>query len=368
MRAVKLLDKGLYPNAFCKILPDVFDQNPAYCMCQHVDTAGSKTALAYLYWRETGDLRVWQGIVQDALVMNIDDLACAGFVDKFIVTSNIARNKQHIPGEVLETIIHASDRFIEKLRQWGAYCAFGGGETADVGDVVRTIDIGYTVTARMPRFQVIENAIQPQDVIIGFASYGQSSYETEYNSGIGCNGLTSARHDLFKAEYRTLYPETYEPNLDPSVVYSGSYSVEDPVEGFDLNIGQLALSPTRTYLPLLRDVYRVHLPHIHGVIHCTGGGQTKCMRFINDLHVIKDNLLPVPPIFRLIQQVMPTPWREMFKTFNMGHRLEIYCPRVYADDIIAIAKDHQIEAQIVGRCVEGPNKLTIRHDGHEYVY
>lgn len=350
-QAIKHLDKGLYPNAFCKILPDLVAFDDAYCNVMHADTAGTKTSLAYIYWRETGDLSVWEGIAQDALVMNLDDMACVGCVDNIILSSTIGRNKNLIPGTVIETLIQATTDFLALMRDFDIHIALAGGETADVGDIVRTLDVGYTTFARMSRKDLIVNNIQAGAVIIGFSSFGQATYEKSYNGGMGSNGLTSARHDVFVKQYAKKYPESFDPNTHESVVYVGSKRVTDTIQINDtaIPIGKLVLSPTRTYLPVLKSVL-AHFRHaIHGIIHCSGGGQTKVAKFIEGVEVIKDNLFPIPPLFDLIQQEAKTDWREMYQVFNMGHRLEIYVPEQYADEIIDVARSFQVEAQIIGR-------------------
>lgn len=349
--AIKNLDKGLYPLAFCKILPDVSGGDPDYCNLMHADTAGTKTSLAYLYWKETGDLSVWKGIAQDALVMNLDDMACVGCVDDIIISSTIGRNKNHISGEVISTLINATTEFAEQMSTFGINLHLAGGETADVGDVVRTIDVGYTAFARMRRDQLIVNDIQAGDVIVGFASDGQASYETAYNGGMGSNGLTSARHDVFNFDYAEEYPETFDPQMPQEVVYVGLKKVTDPVEigTVKTDVGKLVLSPTRTYLPLIKKILDQHRPHIHGMIHCTGGGQTKVKNFIKGKRVIKDNLLPTPYLFQLIQEQSGSDWREMYQVFNMGHRLEVYTSAEQAAAMIALGAELGIKAQVVGR-------------------
>ena len=349
--AIKNLDKGLYPNAFCKILPDLVAANPEFCNIMHADTAGTKTSLAYIYWKETGDISVWEGIVQDALVMNLDDMACVGAVDEIIISSTIGRNKSLITGEVISTIINACTTFIDKMKEQGINLHLAGGETADVGDIVRTIDVGYTTFARMKRSDLIVNDIKDGNVIVGFSSYGQASYESTYNGGMGSNGLTSARHDVFSKEYREKYPESYSPEIPIDLVYTGGRKLTDPVEGTDMDSGKLVLSPTRTYLPLLKKIMDQDLKKdITGIIHNSGGAQTKVLHFINNLRVIKDNLLPVPPLFEMIQAESGTDWKEMYQVFNMGHRLEIYCNEEIAEELIKIAGEFNIDAAIIGRC------------------
>lgn len=353
-QAIKNLDKGLYPKAFCKILPDLVGADKAFCNIMHADTAGTKTALAYLYWKETGDVNVWKGIAQDAMVMNLDDMGCVGCVDNIVLSSTIGRNKHLIPGEVLGALIEATTEFTDMLREQGVEVALAGGETADVGDVVRSIDVGYTTFARMPRKSLIVNAVEPGDVVIGLASYGQASYENAYNSGIGSNGLTSARHDVLSSYYKEHYPESFDPNTDASVVYCGSKRLTDEVtyDGETYTVGQLLLSPTRTYLPVLKALKEAHLEDLHGVIHCTGGAQTKVIKFIENCRVVKNNLLPVPPVFRLITEEAETPAREQYQVFNMGHRLELYVPAHAAPAILDTIAAFDIDAQIIGQVEE----------------
>lgn len=348
--AVRNLDKGIYPNAFCKILPDITGGNPEFCNLMHADTAGTKTSLAYLYWKETGDLSVWAGIAQDAIVMNLDDMACVGCIDQIVLSSTIGRNKHLIPGEVLQTLIQATTDFTEKMAKYGVHIHLAGGETADVGDIVRTIDVGYTAFARMPRKEVLENAIQPGDVIVAFASFGQASYEEHYNGGMGSNGLTSARHDVLHHDYAGQFPESFDPNTAIQYIYGGKRKLTDPapVPDYDINVGQLLLSPTRTYLPLIRNLFLELRPYLHGMIHCTGGGQTKVIKFAPGLRVVKDNLFPVPPLFAMIQEESGTSWREMYQVFNMGHRLEVFLPAAHAERAIALAHQLGIEARIAG--------------------
>lgn len=360
-QAIKGLDKGLYPNAFCKIIPDIAGGDPEYCNLMHADTAGTKTSLAYLYWKETGDLSVWKGIVQDAIVMNLDDMACVGCVDNIMLSSTVGRNKTHVTGEVVAAIIQGAAELARELKEVGVELHLTGGETADVGDIVRTADVGFTAFARMKRSDVIETAVQPGDVIVGLASYGQSSYEKRYNSGIGSNGLTNARHDVLQKVYADKYPESYDrANIPEELVYVGKHLLTDSYEGLDLNVGQLLLSPTRTFLPLMKDLLSAHRDKIHGMIHCTGGGQTKVMKFVQNLHVIKDNLLDTPPIFKLIQESSGASWKEMYQVFNMGHRMEIYTDETTAQDILKLADSYQIDAKIVGRCLAADkNRLDL---------
>lgn len=369
--AIRNLDKGLFPNAFCKILPDIIGKDPAFCNLIHADTAGTKSVLAYLFCRETGDHSVWAGIAQDALVMNLDDMACVGCVDGFVISSTIGRNKKLIDGKVLSSVIEGAENFLADLRRLGVEIFSGGGETADVGDVVRTLDVGYTAFARMPQNQLIVNEILPGDVVVGFASYGRSAYERQYNSGIGCNGLTSARHDVLSKFYAEWYPESFDPALSAGLVYSGSRRLTDSIEinGEYFALGRLLLSPTRTYLPLIRRMLLTHRRDIHGMIHCTGGGQTKVMKFLQGCKVIKDNLFPVPNIFQIIQSESTADWREMYQVFNMGHRLEVYTSPEIAPELIKIAEEFNIEAQQVGyvSAAEVPSvHLKTVHGAFEY--
>ena len=359
--AVKNAGKGLFPGAFCKVLPDIAAGDEDYCNILHSDGAGTKSALAYVYWKESGDLSVWKGIAQDAIVMNLDDMICCGAVDNFIISSIIGRNKLNVPGEVLTALIQGHEEFMEKMRSFGVGVTSGGGETADLGDLVRTITVDVTAFARMRRSDVIDNHnICEGDVIIGFASFGQTTYEDEYNSGIGCNGLTSARHDLFHKKTGTKYPESFDPAMAPFLVYAGkiflkediAFNVNGPDEKPDIMqipAGKFVLSPTRTYAPVMKKVFEQFRDKIHGVIHCTGGGQTKVLHYIKNLRVLKDNLFPLQPLFSMIFQQSNTGWKEMYKVFNMGHRLEIYISPEYANDIIAIAKEFSLEARIIGR-------------------
>lgn len=348
--AIRQLDKGLYPEAFCKILPDVAAGDPAYCNVLHADTAGTKAALAYLYWRETGDLSVWAGIVQDAIVMNLDDMACVGCTDHVVLSNTIGRNRNHIPGEVLQALIEGAADFAETMRPWGIRLHLAGGETADVGDLVRTVDVGFTAFSRMLRSEVVVNRIQPGHVVVGLASFGQAAYENYYNSGIGSNGLTAARHDTLAKEYAARYPESYDPAMPAELAYSGKHRLteEVEVEGRRLTVGQLLLSPTRTYAPVLRTFLERCRDHVHGLIHCTGGGQTKVLKFLRNARVIKDNLFDPPPVFRLIQASGQTDWAEMYRVFNMGHRMEVYTSEAGASELVRIAADFGIAAQVVG--------------------
>ena len=367
--AIRNLDKGLFPNAFCKILPDILGGDPDYCNIMHADGAGTKSSLAYLYWKETGDLSVWKGIAQDAIVMNTDDLLCVGAIDNILVSSTIGRNKNLITGDVIAAVINGTEDILAELRQLGLGIYLTGGETADVGDLVRTIIVDSTVTARMKRADVIENAIQPGDVIVGLSSSGQANYEKSYNGGMGSNGLTSARHDVFSKIFATTYPESFDPAVREDLVYSGSYKMTDPTEIEGVNAGQLVLSPTRTYTPVIKAILEEMRSEIHGLIHCSGGAQTKVLHFVNDLHVIKDNLFDTPPLFRLIQKESATEWQEMYKVFNMGHRMEIYTNRSNALRLIEISQSFGIEAKIVGYCESFKGKkLTIKSEHGTFVY
>ena len=359
--AIKNVDKGLYPKAFCKIIPDILGGDPEYCNIMHADGAGTKSSLAYLYWRETGDLSIWKGIAQDALIMNIDDLLCVGAVDGILVSSTIGRNKHLIPGEVIAAIINGTEELLAELREQGIGVYATGGETADVGDLVRTIIVDSTVTCRMRRSDVIDNArIQPGDVIVGLASYGQASYEREYNGGMGSNGLTSARHDVLTHALAARYPESYDAATPDELVYSGTRELTEPIAGTPLDAGRLILSPTRTYAPIIRQVLDELRPRIHGMVHCSGGAQTKVLHFVDKVHVIKDKLFPTPPLFELIQQESGTPWQEMYKVFNMGHRMELYVAPEDAARIIEISESFGVEAQIIGRVEAAERKqLTI---------
>ena len=360
--AIKNVDKGLYPQAFCKIIPDLLGGDPDYCNLMHADGAGTKSSLAYIYWHETGDLSVWKGIAQDALVMNLDDLLCVGATDNILLSSTIGRNKSLIPGEVIAEIINGTEELLENLRQLGVGIYSTGGETADVGDLVRTIIVDSTVTCRMRRSDVIDNArIAGGDVIVGLASYGQASYEHQYNGGMGSNGLTSARHDVLGKYLAERFPESFDAAIPQDLVYSGSRSLLEPVEGTPLNMGQLILSPTRTYAPVVAAVLRELRPQIHGMVHCTGGAQTKVLHFVRGKHVVKDNLLPVPPLFRIIAEESGASGEELYKVFNMGHRLEFYVPQEVASDVIAISQSFGIEAQIIGHVEDAAtNSLTIQ--------
>lgn len=368
--AIKNIDKGLYPNAFCKIVPDLLGGDPDYCNIMHADGAGTKSSLAYVYWKETGDLSVWKGIAQDAIVMNLDDLLCVGAYDNILLSSTIGRNKRLIPGEVIAEIIKGTEEFLEKLRGSGIGIHSTGGETADVGDLVRTIIVDSTVTARMKRDDVILNSnIKPGDVIVGLASFGQTIYEDDYNSGMGSNGLTSARHDVFSKIVGKKYPESFDSSLPDDVIYSGKLTLTEPVESVNLNTGKLVLSPTRTYAPVVKKILETMRQEIHGMVHCSGGGQTKILHFIDNLHVVKDNLFPVPPLFRLIHEQSDTDWKEMYQVFNMGHRFEIYTREENAEAIINIARAFNLEAQVIGHCESAKTgRLTINSEFGSFEY
>lgn len=368
--AIKNIDKGIFPKAFCKIIPDILGGDPEYCNIMHADGAGTKSSLAYAYWKETGDLSVWKGIAQDALIMNIDDLLCVGATDGILVSSTIGRNKNLVPGEVISAIINGTDELLEELRQMGVGAWPTGGETADVGDLVRTIIVDSTVTCRMKRSDVIDNGnIRPGDVIVGLSSSGKATYEKEYNGGMGSNGLTSARHDVFSKYIAEKYPETYDKAVPEDLVYSGGLKLTDSVEGSPINAGKLVLSPTRTYAPVVKKLLDSLRLNIHGMIHCSGGAQTKIMHFVENMHVIKDNMFPVPPLFRTIHEQSGTDWKEMYKVFNMGHRFEVYLPQEYAAQVIEISRSFGIEAQIVGHveAAEGTH-LTIQSEFGEFNY
>ncbi len=369
-KAIAHIDKGLFPKAFCKIVPDTLAGDPDYCTIMHADGAGTKTSLAYLYWKETGDLSVWRGIAQDAVVMNTDDLLCVGATGPMLLSSTIDRNKNRIPGEVIAEIINGTEEVLEMLRGFGVEIHSTGGETADVGDLVRTITVNSTVIARMKRAEVVDNAnIRAGDVIVGLASSGQATYESQYNGGMGSNGLTSARHDVLSKYLATKYPESFDPEVSPDLIYSGSKTLLDAVEGTPLNVGQLILSPTRTYAPVAKALLDELRPEIHGMVHCSGGAQTKILHFIDNLHVIKDNLFPVPPLFKLIQAESGTSWQEMYQVFNMGHRLEVYLTEAQAARVIEISESFGIAAQVVGRVEAADRKqLTIRSEFGEFLY
>ena len=368
--AIKNIDKGLYPKAFCKIIPDILGGDPEYCNIMHADGAGTKSSLAYLYWKETGDISVWKGIAQDALIMNIDDLLCVGAVDNILVSSTIGRNKLLVPGEVISAIINGTDELLEELREMGVGVYATGGETADVGDLVRTIIVDSTVTCRMKRSDVINNAnIAPGDVIVGLASYGQATYEKSYNGGMGSNGLTSARHDVFAKYLAEKYPESYDAGVPSELIYSGGLQLTDEVEGSPIDAGKLVLSPTRTYAPVVKKLLDALRPNIHGMVHCSGGAQTKILHFVENVHVIKDNLFPIPPLFKTIQEQSGTDWAEMYKVFNMGHRLEVYLPEEFAAQVIEISKSFGIDAQIVGRVEASDHThLTIKSEKGTFEY
>ena len=368
--AIKNIDKGLFPRAFCKIIPDILGGDDEYCNIMHADGAGTKSSLAYLYWKETGDLSVWKGIAQDALIMNIDDLLCVGAVDNILVSSTIGRNKLKVPGEVISAIINGTDELLAELRQLGVGVYATGGETADVGDLVRTIIVDSTVTCRMKRADVIDNAnIRPGDVIVGLASSGKATYEKEYNGGMGSNGLTSARHDVFAKYLAQKYPESYDAAVPDELVYSGGLRLTDSVEGSAIDAGRLVLSPTRTYAPVVRRMLDAMRPHIHGMVHCSGGAQTKILHFVDNVRVVKDNLFSVPPLFRTIHEQSGTDWKEMYKVFNMGHRLEVYLAPENAQKVIEISESFGIPAQIVGRIEECDHKeLIIKSEFGEFVY
>jgi phosphoribosylformylglycinamidine cyclo-ligase len=360
-QAIRNIDKGLYPKAFCKILPDILAGDADYCNIMHADGAGTKSSLAYLYWRETGDLSVWKGIAQDALVMNTDDLLCVGATDNILVSSTIGRNKKLIPGDVIAAIINGTEELIEQMRSYGVNMYLSGGETADVGDLVRTVIVDSTVTCRMRRSDVITNdKIQAGDVIVGLSSSGKAVYENGYNGGMGSNGLTSARHDVFAKYLVAKYPESYDQSIHPDLVYSGGYRLTDAIESLGIDAGKLVLSPTRTYIPVIRRLLNEMRSDIHGLIHCSGGAQTKIMHFVDKLHIIKDNMFDVPPLFRIIQEQSGTAWQEMYQVFNMGHRMEVYLPEQFAAQVIQVAASFGIEAKIVGRCeTSETKKLTI---------
>jgi len=366
--AIKNIDKGLFPKAFCKVIPDYLSGDPNYVLLMHADGAGTKSSLAYMYWRKTDDLSVWDGIAQDSLVMNIDDLLCVGALDNFMLSSTIGRNKNLIPGQVISRIIHSSNKLINQYKDWGVNIVSCGGETADVGDLVRTIIVDNTIVTRIHKDDIIDNShIHAGDVIIGLASYGQTTYESEYNSGIGSNGLTSARHDIFHSELAKEFPESFDPLLNDNLVYSGSKSLLDTL--CDMEIGKLVLSPTRTYAPVIKEILLNFRDAISGMVHCTGGGQTKILHFIEDLHIVKNNMLPIPPVFDLIKKESNTDWREMYKVFNMGHRMELYVKKESANSILEITKRFNLDAQIIGYVEQSNgNKLTIKSPEGLIVY
>jgi phosphoribosylformylglycinamidine cyclo-ligase len=369
-QAISKLDKGLFPKAFCKIVPDYLANDPEYCTVMHADGAGTKSSLAYLYWKETGDLSVWKGIAQDAIIMNIDDLLCVGATENILLSSTIGRNKNLIPGDVIAAVINGTEEILEMLRNHGLNIISTGGETADLGDLVRTIIVDSTVTTRMKRSDVISNdRIKAGDVIVGLSSYGKAIYEESYNGGMGSNGLTSARHDMFSNYYATKFPESFDKDVPSNLVYTGQYKLTDSIPGVDVNIGKLVLSPTRTYAPVIIEVLKNLRKEVHGIVHCSGGAQTKVMHFIDNLHIIKDNLFEIPPLFKLIQEQSKTDWKEMYKVFNMGHRMEIYLEEQYAEQIISIAKSFEIEAKVIGRVEAAATKqVTIKSSVGSYIY
>jgi len=368
--AIKKVDKGLFPQAFCKIVPDTLTGDDAYCIVMHADGAGTKSSLAYMYWKETGDLSVWKGIAQDALIMNIDDLLCVGATDNILLSSTIGRNKNLVPGEVISAIINGTEELLAELRNQGIGIQSTGGETADVGDLVRTLIVDSTVVCRMKREEVISNhTIQPGDVIVGLSSFGQASYESSYNGGMGSNGLTSARHDVFSHELAAKYPESFDAAVPEDLVYSGSYKLTDSVKDSPTNAGQLVLSPTRTYAPIIKKILDNHRSEIHGMVHCSGGAQTKVLHFVENVHIIKDILFELPPLFKTIQEESKTEWKEMYKVFNMGHRMELYVAPELAEAIIEISKSFNVDAKIVGRVeAHDGKKLTIQSEFGEFVY
>ena len=369
-QAIRDVDKGLFPKAFCKIVPDYLTSDEDYCLVMHADGAGTKSSLAYMYWKETGDLSVWKGIAQDALIMNVDDLLCVGATSNIILSSTIGRNKNLIPGEVISAIINGTEELLQELRQYGVHIHSTGGETADVGDLVRTIIVDSTVTARLRRSEVIDNGnIREGDLIVGLASYGKACYEKEYNAGMGSNGLTSARHDVFEKSLASKYPESYDQSVPDDLVYSGKVRLTEKVEGVPLDAGKMVLSPTRTYAPVITRILERYRKDIHGMVHCSGGAQTKVLHFIDDLHVIKDNLFPVPPLFEMIQKQSNTDWREMYQVFNCGHRMELYVPGDIAEELLAISRSFGVDARIVGRVEKHQGKkLTIRSEFGEFIY
>jgi len=369
-QAISKLDKGLYPKAFCKIVEDTLGNDPNYCNVMHADGAGTKSSLAYLYWKETGDLSVWKGIAQDAIIMNIDDLLCVGAINNILVSSTIGRNKNLIPGEVISAIINGTEEVLQMLRDNGVNAVLTGGETADVGDLVRTVIVDSTVTCRMRRDEVISNdKIKPGDVIVGIASYGQAKYEDSYNGGMGSNGLTSARHDVFNKVLKTKYPESFDPSVPDDLVYTGKYNLTDAAPGTSVNVGKLVLSPTRTYAPIMVEALKYLRPQIHGLVHCSGGAQTKVLHFVDNVHVVKDNLFETPPLFKIIQEESGTDWKEMYKVFNMGHRMEVYLEEKFAEEIIDIAEFHGVDAQIIGRVEpHDGKKVTIKSEHGTFEY
>ncbi|MDO8897964.1 MAG: AIR synthase-related protein [Bacteroidales bacterium] len=368
-QAISGIDKGLFPNAFCKIIPDILGNDSEWCNIMHADGAGTKSSLAYLYWRETGDISVWEGIAQDAIVMNTDDVLCVGVTNRILLSSTIGRNKNLIPGEVIAALINGTEKFLEKMRSLGIGIWLTGGETADLGDLVRTIVVDSTVTARIPRKDVLETNIKPGDVIVGLASFGQATYEDQYNGGMGSNGLTSARHDVFGKAYATKYPETFDASMPSGLVYSGTYSINDQTDVEGVDAGKMVLAPTRTYAPILKEVIDQFRPKIHGLIHCSGGAQTKVLHFVDKLHIVKNNLFPVPPLFSMIQKASDTDWKEMYKVFNMGHRMEVYTDENTAEKIIEIAASFNVEGRIIGYCeASAEKKLTITSEFGSFIY
>lgn len=370
--AIKLIDKGLYPKAFCKIIPDTLSGDQTSCLVMHADGAGTKSSLAYMYWRETGDMSVWKGVAQDAIVMNTDDLLCVGSVDNILLSSTIGRNKRLIPGEVISAIINGTEEFLQSMRDMGIEISSTGGETADVGDLVRTIIVDSTVTARMKRADVIDNSnIKAGCVIVGLSSFGQAKYESQYNGGMGSNGLTSARHDVFSSYLAEKYPESYDLGVPSDLVYTGSYKLTDTIEGCPLDVGKLVLSPTRTYAPIIKQVLNNYRGNLYGMVHCSGGAQTKVLHFVDNVHIIKDNLFETPLLFDIIQKESQTSWSEMFSVFNMGHRMELYVDEAVASDIISLSKEYGVDAKIVGRvepAENGKTSVTIKHNGETYLY
>jgi len=369
-QAISKLDKGLFPKAFCKIVPDLLANDPEYCTVMHADGAGTKSSLAYIYWKETGDLSVWKGIAQDAIIMNVDDLLCVGATGTILLSSTIGRNKNIIPGEVISAIINGTEEVLAMLRKYGLTIVSTGGETADLGDLVRTIVVDSTVVTRMKRADVVDNSrIRAGDVIVGLASYGKAIYETGYNGGMGSNGLTSARHDVFHKDYAEKYPDSFDNNVPADLLYAGAYKLTDKVSDLDTDMGKLVLSPTRTYAPIIIQVLNQMRPEIHGMVHCSGGAQTKVLHFIDALHVIKENLFQVPPLFRIIQKQSGTPWQEMYKVFNMGHRMELYVDERYAAEIIRISREFGVEAQVIGRVEPSEKKqVTVSSEFGTFIY
>lgn len=370
-QAIKKLDKGIFPNAFCKIVPDYLTGSKSHGIVMHADGAGTKSSLAYLYWKETGDLSVWKGIAQDAIVMNIDDLLCVGATDNILVSSTIGRNRNLIPGEVITEIINGTEEFLANMRKYGINIRSTGGETADVGDVVRTIIVDSTVTCRMKRKDVLDEKIKPGNIIVGLASFGKAKYEQEYNGGMGSNGLTSARHDVFSKIYAEKYPESYDNKIPAEVIYSGNLKLTDRISGTGMDAGKLVLSPTRTYAPIIKKVLERYRKKINGIIHCSGGAQTKVLKFVKGVRIIKDNLFSTPVLFRTIQEQSKTDWKEMYQVFNMGHRMEIYTDEKTANQIISISKSFDVDAQIIGRVLKSPdkkNKLTIQSEYGQFIY